>query len=129
MIPENQTILVVEDDDLLRKVIIDQLTIKYPAIPARDGKEALELATSHKPGIIILDLLMPKLDGFGFLKQLRNSPDPDLAQTAILVVSNLSDPSSIEMTKQYGVLEYYIKSDIQAGLLLNRVTRYFTQGT
>lgn len=125
----NKIILVVEDDDLVRKAIVDQIHSQYPTIEAHDGEEGLQLAESQKPGIVVLDLLMPKLDGFGFLEKLRASPDPELAQTAVVVASNLSDSKSIDRAKQYGVLEYYIKSDIQAGILLNRITRYFTKGT
>ncbi len=125
----NKTILVVEDDDMLRDIIIGQLSLKYPVIPARDGEEAAAKVESDKPGIVILDLLLPKLDGFGFLEKLRSSPDPETAKTAVLVVSNFSDQSRIDRAKEFGVLEYYIKSDIQMGILINRVNRYFTQGT
>jgi DNA-binding response OmpR family regulator len=126
----DKKILVVEDDELLRKIIIDQLTsLGYLVLPAADGEEAIQQAEKNKPGIIVLDLLLPKLDGFGVLKKLRSSADPELAKTAVLVVSNLSDSNSIQWAKDYGVLEYYIKSDIELGILGNRIERYFTQGT
>ncbi len=126
---QNKKILVVEDDDLLRRIITNQLSANYTIISAADGEEALQQTESQRPDIIVLDLLLPKLDGFGFLEKLRNSPDPVLAKTVVLVVSNLSDPKNIERASQYKVLEYYIKSDLQLGILLNRVNRYFAQGT
>lgn len=129
MTAENKTVLVVEDDGMLRNIIVDQLSLEYKTIPAADGQEALELVKTQKPDIVVLDLLLPKLDGFGFLEELRSSPDSELANTKVLVVSNLSDPKSIEKAKKYGILEYYIKSDIQAGVLQNRINRYFTKGT
>ena len=125
----NKTILVVEDDELLRKIMIDQLTrLGFAVISAADGEQAIQQIEQQRPGIIVLDLLLPKLDGFGVLKRLRASPDAELAKTAVLVVSNLSDAKSIQSAKDYGVLEYYLKSDVELGILGNRITRYFTQG-
>lgn len=129
MANQNKKILVVEDDDMLRKILIDQFSQKYTTVAARDGLEALEQVKSQKPDMIILDLLMPRLDGFGFLEKLRHLPEPDLAKTAVMVVSNFSDQSSIDRTKGYGVIEYYIKSDVQMGILINRINRYFSQGS
>lgn len=125
---QKKKVLVVEDDQLLRKIIIGQLSLKYLTIPAGDGQSALEQVEIQKPDIVVLDLMLPKLDGFGFLEKLRASPDPEWAKIPVLVASNLSDSKSIQRAKEYGILEYYIKADIGSGTLLNRINRYFTQG-
>jgi DNA-binding response OmpR family regulator len=124
----NKIVLVVEDDDMLRNIIVDQLSLKYSVIAASNGEEGFQFAISQRPGIIILDLLLPKLDGFGFLKRLRESADKDFAKTAVLVVSNLSDQESLHKVNQLGILDYVVKSDIQLDFLLSRVNRFFNQG-
>jgi CheY-like chemotaxis protein len=119
-------ILVVEDDDLLRNIIVNQLSTQYQVLSAADGEGGWNEAQSKKPDLVILDLLMPNLDGFGFLKRLRNFADPNLAKIPVIVVSNLSDPQSIDRAKQLNILEYYVKSDVQLGTLQHRIERYFS---
>lgn len=125
----DKKVLVVEDDDLLRKLMVEQLTGKYPVIAASDGEEAIKQIEAERPGMIVLDLLLPKLDGFGVLEKLRTLADSALAATPVLVVSNLNDSMNILRAKQYKVLEYYVKSDVNFGILVNRITRYFRDGT
>ena len=124
----DKRILVVEDDDLLRKVVMDQLSEQYVAIPASNGKEAIEKIEVQKPDFIVLDLLLPLLDGFGVLEWLRSMPDPKIAKTPVLVVSNLADQASIAKAQKFGILEYYTKADISLGVLINRINRFITKG-
>ncbi len=121
----DKKILVVEDDDMLRKIVVDQLSSTFNVIPVKDGEEAVAQIEQSKPDVIVLDLLLPKLDGFGVLAKLRAMSDPFIAITPVLVVSNLSDQASIKKAEEYKVLEYYIKSDISMGILTNRIKRIF----
>lgn len=125
----DKKILVVEDDDLLRQTLIDQLMRWYLGIPAKDGAEALEQITLSRPDAMVLDLMLPKVDGFEVLKKVRSLADPALANLPVLVFSNASDPESVNRAKQFNILEYYIKADIKLGIIGNRLNRYFTNGT
>jgi two-component system chemotaxis response regulator CheY len=70
-----KTVLVVDDSASIRNVIVPALrTAGYQVVEAEDGLQALERAKSHPINLVVCDLNMPKLDGMGFLKQLRSQP-------------------------------------------------------
>lgn len=120
-------ILVVEDDDLLRRTLAEQLSSSYVVAEAGDGEQALKLIHQFRPDVIALDLLLPVLDGFQVLKALRDLSDPVLAQTPVLVVSNLSDSKSIELAGNYKVLAYYTKAEVRMGTIVNRIKQLFEE--
>ncbi len=124
----NKKILVVEDDAELRKIIIDQLIDEYVITSAEDGEDAIAQIAANRPDAIVLDLLLPKLDGFGVLEKLRAMPEQELAHIPVVVVSNLSDQASMDKANQYHIEEYFVKSDINFGTLSNRIKRLFTIG-
>ncbi|HYV33494.1 MAG TPA: response regulator [Candidatus Limnocylindria bacterium] len=122
-----KTVLVAEDDNALREIIINQLTREYVAIPAKDGQETLEQIKNSLPDILVLDILMPKKDGFQVLAELRTSNDPALVNLPVIVFSNLVDMASIQKVQAYNVLDFFSKSDVSLGTLANRIKRFFTQ--
>ncbi len=124
----NKKVLIVEDDNMLRGIIAEQIGQKYLAVPAEDGEVGLQKVKKNQPDIIILDLLMPKIDGFQFLEELRNMSDPVLSKIPVIVVSNLKDGTSIGNAQKYGIEDYFTKTDISMGILLNRISRVFSQG-
>jgi DNA-binding response OmpR family regulator len=74
-----------------------------------DGLDAITHIADYEPDLILLDLMMPEMDGFSFLNALKNNTS---SQSKVIVVSNLSDEQSIERAKQYScVLGYLKKSD------------------
>lgn len=124
----DKKILVVEDDDMLRNLILSQLIGRYLVVPASDGEEALHQVEASRPDLIVLDLLLPKIDGFKFLEKLRAMPEQVLAKTPVLVVSNLSDNESIERANKYKVEAYFMKSDVTMGILTKRIDRICNAG-
>ncbi|MCH6255112.1 response regulator [Puniceicoccaceae bacterium K14] len=70
---EQDSILVIEDNEDLRKFTVNQLGNHYPTIEAADGSEGLELAKTHLPSLIVSDIMMPKLDGLELCHQLKNT--------------------------------------------------------
>lgn len=116
-------VLVVEDDNMLRNIIMSQLTPAYKVLAARDGEEAMQIITSQQPNLIILDLLLPKVGGFAVLERLRALPDKALAETPVIIVTNLADPQNVERAKQYGVVAYYTKADITLSALVVSVNK------
>lgn len=116
-------ILIVEDDNLLRTVLMEQLALTYSVIPSADGQEALQQVKLFHPNIILLDLLLPKMDGFEFLKALRQLPDPKDAQTEVIVISNLTDMASLQNVLKLGVKEYFTKAEVDMGILKDRIQK------
>lgn len=103
-------ILVIDDDQFFPKTLEAALPKeKYTLVHAEDGEVGLQKLRSEKPDLVILDLMMPKLDGASFLKKLKESED--LPKVPILVSSNLSSVKKISDVMALGAVGYVIKSD------------------
>lgn len=80
------TILIVDDDPQIRKMLVEVLTLEgYPTETATNGQEALDMLSASAPRIILLDLLMPVLDGRGVMEQLGSDATTRAAHKVILV--------------------------------------------
>jgi CheY-like chemotaxis protein len=93
------TILIVDDDPYIRKMLAEVLGLEgYPYETATNGQEALEVLDKSGPRVILLDLLMPVLDGRGVMNQLRASPEIRARHKVVLVsaLSNLDTARDLE---------------------------------
>jgi DNA-binding response OmpR family regulator len=88
---------------------------------AEDGAVGLKIIAKEKPDLILLDLMLPEVDGFGVLEALRKDPDPEIAQTPVIVLSNLWSKEEIIKTKQLGVSSYIIKAYMTTEEILDKV--------
>ena len=113
MTAEHKKILVVvEDDGLLRRVIADRLkSMGFDIFQAGDGKEAVDIILDKKPDLILLDLLIPTVDGFTVLEKIRSYPDKKVAETSVVVLSNLWSDKDILRVKSLKVEEYFVKAN------------------
>jgi len=103
-------ILVIDDDQFFPKTLAAALPEgKYSLISAENGEVGLEMLKTEKPDLIILDLMMPKLDGSTFLKTIQESKD--LPKVPVLVSSNISSVKKISDVMTMGAVGYVIKSD------------------
>lgn len=103
-------ILVIDDDQFFGKTLEAALPAgQYILLTAEDGEAGLEALQKEKPDLVILDLMMPKLDGTSFLKKLKERPD--LPKVPVLVSSNLSSVKKISDCMALGAIGYVIKSD------------------
>lgn len=120
-------ILVVEDDVDLRNILVDGLSISnYKIFQANDGEEAVAVVLDSKPDLILLDLLLPKLDGFKVLERLRNYPDKAIAQTKVIVLSNLWSNKDILRAQALKVDEYYVKANTNLEDVFKKVKALLT---
>ncbi len=103
-------ILVVEDEPALIGVLDDKLTREgFSVIRAMDGEVGLKMVSDEKPDLILLDIIMPKMDGITMLKKLRESEDGK--NIPVIILTNLSDSEkNTEMTEK-GVLDFLIKTN------------------
>lgn len=101
--------LVVDDDQWLRPVLADKLRLSgFTVAEASNGVEGLELALRQHPDLILLDIVMPKLDGLSVLKQLRQDAWGKTA--AVILLSNLNDVQNIAEAAEGEVCDYLIKT-------------------
>lgn len=104
-------ILLVEDDDIIREIYTLKFELEgFPVMTAEHGAAALEVMANFHPDIILLDLMMPVMDGLEFLRQLPAYLAP-ADYPAIIVFSNISEPGEIDAAMQLGVGAYWVKSD------------------
>jgi len=119
-IKAKKTILVAEDDKFYANVYRRKLELEgYNVVVAENGEIALKLIKVKAPDLILLDLIMPVMDGFAVLKQLQK--DQDLANIKIIVLSNLGQDEDIEKAKALGASEYIIKSNLSINELVDKI--------
>ncbi len=107
-----KTILIVEDEKSFRNVIVDILRFKnFSPLEAENGKEGVDIALSKHPDLILLDLLMPVMDGMTALKKIRE--DAWGARVPVIILTNLSATSEqlVEDMVTHKPMEYLVKSD------------------
>ena len=104
------TILVVEDDAQIRKVVAAYLQqAGYRVLTAIDGTSGLQLALTEKPTLLILDLMLPGLDGLEIARRLRASPDPALASAYIIMLTARVEESDRVTGLEMGGDDYVTK--------------------
>lgn len=105
---ENADVLIVEDDRFLSPLLKTRFEREHLKVrQAFDGEEALRALEETMPGIIILDLIMPRVSGFELLEMIAR--DPKLNQIPVIILSNLSQDSDIEKAKSLGAIAYFVK--------------------
>lgn len=120
MTDKKKIILVVEDEDPLQLVLRDVLTVEgYEVVSAVNGVEGLEMALRDHPDLILLDILMPKMDGLEMLKKLRE--DEWGKKAPVIVLTNLSDNEDIAKAVEEDVFEYFVKTDIRIDQVIQRI--------
>jgi len=101
-------VLVIEDEPALRERIVQMLCFEgYDAQGVADGRNGIERARAFEPDLIVCDLLMPGINGFGACRVLRD--EPVTRETPIVVISALSTPSDRERAAGLGVRDYLTK--------------------
>jgi two-component system, chemotaxis family, chemotaxis protein CheY len=115
-------ILIVEDDELLVKAYSRKLGMaNYEVATAIDGIEGLEKAKQLKPDLILLDILMPRLNGIELLKTIKG--DPELKAIPVIVLTNVASSENTEECLRAGCVSYIIKSNTIPSDVLKEVKK------
>lgn len=105
MSPSKEKILIVDDESNVRQILETRLTIRgYNVIVAVDGKEALSLFSLEQPDLVILDIMLPKIDGYTVCSELRKK-----SNVPIIILTARSDISDRVMGLEFGADDYVIK--------------------
>jgi CheY-like chemotaxis protein len=103
-------VLIIEDDMLLSRMYMTIfLSNKYDVEIATNGQEGLDKARDTKPTLILLDIMMPKLNGIEVLRKLKN--DPEVKDIPVVVLTNLAGNQDIQTALELGAVRYIIKSE------------------
>ena len=104
-----QTILLVEDEPTLQKTLSLALENEgYTVQKALDGETGIKTARETKPDLILLDLVLPKMDGFEALAELKK--DEVIKEIPVIVLINLENPQDIEKATSLGAADYVVKA-------------------
>jgi two-component system, OmpR family, alkaline phosphatase synthesis response regulator PhoP len=116
----SRRILLAEDDRLLRKAAEATLKRKgFTVLTAEDGEEAFRVAKAELPDLVLLDLIMPKRQGFDVLRDLKGCPET--ARIPVIVLSNLGQDRDIQQAMESGAVAYYVKANLSLEGLVKRV--------
>lgn len=118
-------VLIIEDDKFLSKIYKTKLGKEgIDADFAHDGEEGLKKLREEKPKVVLLDLVMPKMDGFQVLETVQS--DQELKSVPILVLSNLGQEEDIEKAKNLGAKDFIVKSDTSIQAVVDKLKTYLT---
>ena len=119
-------ILFIEDDPLIIKIYTTRLTADgYQVLSAENGADGITLAEKELPDLIVLDIMMPKVDGFGVLQKLRSHPQ--LKDKPILVYSNLAQEEELNRARQLGATEFIVKANLSPTEMVAKIKQYLTK--
>ncbi len=120
MTHEGKKVLVVDDEEPLQQALRDTLSREgFNVLTAKNGDEGLKTALEQHPDLILLDFIMPKMDGMTMLKQLRLDGWGKLARVVIL--TNLSDNEKIADAMNSETFDYFVKSDTKIHELVKKI--------
>lgn len=119
---EETKILMVEDDPFFSKLCIRALEeAGFSVSLAGDGEQGLEKIKSESPDLILLDIILPKMNGFEVLKKIREDSDPKIANKPVIILSNLYAKEEEEKGKELRANDYLIKANTNSDELVDKI--------
>ena len=113
-------ILIVEDDKFLRELIARKLRNEgYEVLEAEDGEEGLKKIKEIKPDLILLDLILPGIDGFEVLA--KKKEDPQIEKIPVMLLSNLGQREDVERGLRLGAVDYLVKANFTPQEIIEKV--------
>lgn len=117
---QNKKILLMEDDASLAEILMEKLKQSgLSATHAEDGEKGLEIALKEHPDLILLDIIMPKMDGIEVLKELRT--DEWGKDASVMILSNVGDEERVAEALENGVSEFLTKSSWDLDDVIKRI--------
>src|SRR3989338_8847121 len=117
---KDKTILIIEDDRFVSGMYADKLiSAGFKVQSAFDGEVGLKLAQEIHPNIILLDVLLPVIDGFEVLRRLKSNKE--LASVPVIILTNLSDSAQVQAGLKLGASDYIIKAYFVPSEVLARI--------
>lgn len=115
-------VLIVEDDPLLLRVLSESFAEQgYHISTVENGLEVMKSVEEFKPDLILLDLILPGMDGFAILKELKTNEDTK--EIPVVVVSNLGNEGDVKSCKSLGAEEYFIKANVEVDQIIKSVEK------
>ena len=121
-------ILVVEDDIAMREIVTHKLSSAgFVVVNAEDGKQGIETFEHEKPDLVLLDLMLPEIDGFHVLQAIRSNKDKKLAETSVIVLSNLWSNQDMLRMQSLRISAFMVKAYFTTEEILAKVNEVLSQ--
>ncbi len=118
-------ILIVEDDSFLRIVIAKKLISSgYDITWAANGEDGITMAKKMRPDLILLDLILPDIDGFGVLSKVKE--DEKIKYIPVIILSNLSQEEYIQKAHDLGAIDYLTKASLTPSEIIEKIEKIIT---
>lgn len=119
-------VLIVEDDLFLRDLVFQKLQASgFEAHQAADGEEGLKKIIEVKPDLVLLDIILPSIDGFEVLR--RKKENPEIASIPVMVLSNLGQKEEIDQGLKLGAKDYMIKAHFTLDEIMLKIKQLLGQ--
>jgi DNA-binding response OmpR family regulator len=113
-------ILIIEDDKFLRELIVKKLTDEnFETDEAVDGEEGIKKINSTNPDLVLLDLILPGIDGFEVLKKTKDNLSS--ASIPVIILSNLGQREDVEKGLKLGAVDYLVKAHFTPNEIIEKV--------
>lgn len=117
---ENLKILIVEDDQFLRDLFVMKLKKEKAVVVESDnGEDALKKIKSEMPDLVLLDIVLPKMDGFAVLKKIKD--DAAINKIPVILLTNLGQDFDVERGLKLGAAAYIIKAHFTPGGIVQKI--------
>ena len=118
----SKKILIIEDDKFVRELIAQKLTEEgYEALMTVDGEEGMVQIKEKKPDLVLLDLILPGIDGFEVLSKAKT--DPELTKIPVIILSNLGQKEDIERGLKLGARDYLVKANFTLSEIIKKIKK------
>lgn len=115
-------ILIIEDDKFLRELIAQKIAKQgYIVVEAIDGEDGIEEFKKEKPDLVLLDLILPGIDGFEVLSQIKSNTE--LNKIPVIILSNLGQKEDIERGINLGADDYLIKAHFTPNEIMEKINK------
>lgn len=115
-------VLLIDDDQALRQLYTVELSGRqFTVVSAQDGQEGVEKAKSEKPDVILMDIMMPKMDGIAALAKIKE--DPELKSIPVLMLTNFGQENLVQQAYGLGASDYLLKYKVTPAEMAEKVTQ------
>ena len=121
---EKKKILVVDDEENVRRLLCRMLRNKYIVLEAKDGKVAIDIARSQRPDIILMDIMMPNIDGYTACYTIKQ--DPVTKAIPIVMLTAIGCELNVKLSQEIGA-DGYITKPFSSKTLTDTVNRFLTK--
>lgn len=120
-------IVCAEDDKMISTALVEGFkNAGFDVTPAYDGEEALAKIKEIKPDAVLLDIMMPKMDGIAVVWEMK--ANTEISSIPVVMLTNLSDPNTVSKILEAGVTDYLLKSEQTIDQIIEKVNQVMSRG-